>query len=91
MLTSIRSDSDPINRAFAVTPDDSNDLAVTNVRLYIGTSGSLKVTLTPRNSALSGDTVTFTNVPVGWFPICVSRVWSTGTNASGILAGYIDH
>jgi hypothetical protein len=49
--------------------------------LYIGTTGNLKVT------TLSGTTVTFANVPVGFFPVQVYKVWQSGASgASDIIA-----
>lgn len=70
--------------AFAVTPNNSTDLATTDVVLYIGGAGSgnLKV-----NTA-GGETVTFTGVGKGFFPVRVNRVWSTGTDVTGIVALY---
>lgn len=70
----------PVSNAAAVTPSDSNDLAVASRQLYIGTSGNLKVTL------VGGQTVTYSNVPAGDFPRRVTRVWSTDTTASNIIA-----
>ena len=61
MRTTIISDSDPVNRAFAVTPSDSTDLAVKGCKIYLSASGDLKVTLHKKNPSLAGgDTVTFT-------------------------------
>jgi len=48
--------------------------------LYIGVTGDLKVTTAGK------DDVTFKNVPVGFFPVQVLKVWSTGTAASEIIA-----
>jgi hypothetical protein len=48
--------------------------------LYVGTSGNLKVT------TAAGDDVVFTNLPVGFFPVQVLKVWATGTAAAGIIA-----
>jgi len=49
--------------------------------LYIGTGGSLRV------KTAAGDIVTFTNIPDGmFFPVQVIQVFSTGTDASGIIA-----
>lgn len=49
--------------------------------LYIGTTGTLKVT------TVAGDDVTFTGVLSGsFFPVQVRKVWSTGTTASNIIA-----
>jgi hypothetical protein len=70
----------PITNAVAVTPSDTEDLPFTTRQLFIGTAGNLKVTL------LSGAVVTYSNVPVGDFVRRVTRVWSTGTTASNIVA-----
>lgn len=49
--------------------------------LYIGTTGTLKVT------TVAGDDVTFTGIVSGsFFPVQVRKVWSTGTSASNIIA-----
>ena len=48
--------------------------------LYIGVAGDLKVT------TVGGDEVTFKNVPVGFFPVNVLKVWATGTLASEVIA-----
>lgn len=68
---------------FAVTPHDTNDLSVKGVSLYIGGTGNVKV-------VLSGDKseVTFNSVAVGFFPVMVDRVFSTGTTATNIVAVY---
>ena len=63
--------------------------------LYIGVAGDLKVTtsgnddVTFKLRAESGhadDDVTFKNVPVGFFPVNVLKVWATGTVASEVIA-----
>ena len=71
--------SDPVENATAVTPDDTNNLAVTTRALFVGTGGSLRVTL------VSGDIVTFPNMGAGWHPVRVIRVWATGTSAADIV------
>ena len=91
MRTVTRSDSDPCNRAFSITPSDSVDVAFPGCRLYVGTTGNLAVTLHSENSALTGDTVTFANVPVGWVPLRVQRVFSTATTAANIIGVWTDH
>ena len=48
--------------------------------LYIGDSGNLKV------DTISGSTVTFNNVPVGFFPVQVKKVYGNGTDAKKIIA-----
>jgi hypothetical protein len=72
--------SDPVPHAAAVTPSDSVDLPAVTTGLYVGTSGNIQVTM------MDGVILTFANVPVGWHPIRVKRVWSTNTTASNIIA-----
>ena len=68
--------------AVAVTLSDSTVLAPTRA-LYVGTGGNLKVTMA------YGAEVTFTNVQSGSIlPIQVTKVWSTGTAASAVIALY---
>lgn len=69
--------------AAAVTPDDSGKLAPTD-GLFVGTGGHVYVDM-----ASGGVNVPFKNIPNGTFlPICVKRVYSTGTTASDIKALY---
>jgi hypothetical protein len=70
----------PAAHAFAVTTSDSSDLSTAARALYVGTGGDIKVT------TIGGETVTFTSVAAGFFPIRVSRVFATGTTATGIIA-----
>ena len=74
-------------RAAAVTPSNTTDIpAVTGGTnngcvLYIGGYGDLTV------DTVGGDTVTFVGVNGGtFFPVQVTRVYSTGTSATGIVA-----
>jgi allophanate hydrolase subunit 2 len=48
--------------------------------LYVGTTGNLKV------DTITGSTVTFKNMPVGFFPVQVKKVYLTGTTATDIIA-----
>ena len=50
--------------------------------LYIGATGNLKVKTTRDNI------VTYTAVPVGFFPVHVKHVYDTGTAASSIIANW---
>lgn len=85
-------------RAVPVTPSDSTFLTATNAvigTLYIGTSGNLNVLPwehTDSSTAYSTGTVDgavlYTNVPVGFFPVAVKKVFATGTTASGIICQY---
>lgn len=70
----------PATDGEAVTPSDTLDLSKVSRALYVGTGGTLKVTLA------SGTDLTFGAIAAGWHPLRVSRVWSTGTTASDIVA-----
>jgi hypothetical protein len=77
----------PALHAKAVTPDDTNNLkdsagVETPCRaLYIGTTGNVVV-----NTLGGENNVLHTAVPVGVLPIRCTRVLSTNTNASNIVA-----
>lgn len=70
----------PARRAIAVTPDNDNDLALSARALYVGVSGHVAVI------TVDGDTVTFSNHPVGYMPVRVKRVLATGTTATNMVA-----
>ena len=63
--------------AAAVTPSDTGDNTFSY--LWIGTTGNLAV------RTESGQTVTFSGVPAGWFWLRVNRILATGTTASNII------
>ena len=72
----------PIRRAVAVTPHDTNDLAIVCRSLYVGGQGNVNV-------ILADDTVAVVHVAmVGWNPMMVKRVLATDTTATGIVAHY---
>lgn len=85
-------------KAVPVTPsntnyitDESGNKAIGT--LYVGTSGNLNVlpwyhadTNDATTTGTAGGAVLYTNVPVGFFPIAVKKVFATGTTASGINA-----
>lgn len=48
--------------------------------LYIGVSGDLSV------QTEGGQSVVFSNVPIGFFPVKVVKVFSLGTSAADIIA-----
>lgn len=66
----------------AVTPSDSADLAYVSRAFHVGTAGDVTVT------TLSGEKVTITGATAGWHPIRVTRIWATGTTATGITVGW---
>lgn len=74
--------SSPITGAAAVTPNDATDLSEVTLALYIGTAGTLKVTM------FDGSVVSYAAIAAGRHPMRVKRVWSTGTSATGIVAEY---
>jgi len=71
--------SDPAHHVVAVVPSDTADPPAASTFIYVGVSGNLKITM------LGGEILTFGNVPVGWHPIRVTRVW-TSTTATNIIA-----
>jgi len=84
----------PARLAIALTPDDNKDVtdpAGANAPcyasfLFIGVAGNVAIVAAGDNSnSGAGTAVTFTNVPVGWFPVQVRRVMATNTTASGIV------
>jgi len=72
--------SQTANNSEVVTPSDTIALAKEAAALYVGVSGNISL-LMP-----SGDSATFTAVPVGFFPVKVKRVNSTGTTATNMIA-----
>lgn len=71
---------DPAKWAETVTPSDVTNLAYPARSLYIGGTGALSVEM------YGGGTQVFAAVPVGIFPIQVTRVNATGTGATNIVA-----
>lgn len=69
--------------AVAVSPSNTVDLTTYAKGLYIGTAGDLKILPVNNDDAAP---VTLANHPVGYCPIQVRRVYSTGTTAGGIIA-----
>jgi hypothetical protein len=74
--------TEPARNAAAVTPNDSTDLTNSSRNIYVGTSGNLTVTML---DMADGTSVTLPNAPVGYHPLEVKRIWSTGTTASNIV------
>lgn len=70
----------PALHAVAVSPSDGATLAYVSRALWIGTAGNIAVDMQ------GGETnVIFTNIS-GWLPGRVTKVYNTGTTASGITA-----
>lgn len=71
----------PAEGAAAVTPSDSASLSGVTRFIYVGSAGNVAVTMS------DGSNVTFNNVPAGAvLNLRVSKVKSTGTTASNIVA-----
>lgn len=79
------SDISPALTLALVVPADGADLAKATKGLSFGVAGDLKVT------TAGGATVTILSGSLAAgviHPICVRRVWATGTTATGIVAYY---
>lgn len=74
----MRTPSDPAVTVFAIVPNDSADLARPTTALNVDTPGTVHVT------TVDGSDSTISIHPGHAFPICVARVWETGTTATGI-------
>lgn len=72
--------SAPAVHAAAITPSDVTDLTAPTRSIYVGTTGNMTVKM------YGGETVTFTAVPVGVFPIQALRVNATGLTAGSLVA-----
>jgi hypothetical protein len=73
----------PILYSETVTASDSADLSPAPCRaILVDVAGDVKV------SYASGKSDTLTLAAGIWHPMQVSRVWSTGTTATGLHAGW---
>lgn len=80
--TQSRFNTGPAFNAVAITPADS-DLAFNTAAIFIGGAGDIKVDM-----AGDGDAVVFT-VPAGaLLPIQATRIYTTDTTATNIVALY---
>lgn len=73
-----RTPSDPAITVFSITPDDSADLAQATLALNVATPGTVRVT------TVDGATDDVSIAPGTAFPIRATRVWLSGTTATGI-------
>jgi hypothetical protein len=73
----------PASDAAAVTKSDSADLPIASKRLWIGGAGDVALV------TIRGTSLTYTAGPAGTYLLVrASRVKSTGTTASNIVAEY---
>lgn len=63
---------------FNITPSDSADLDYLTKAIYVETAGDVKI------DDAGGNAITLT-LGVGWHPIRVAKVYSTGTTASNLI------
>lgn len=69
----------PPRRFIAVTPSDTVDLPITGRAIRVTGTGDVKFT------TVGGDTVIVT-MPDNWREdVAVTRIWDTGTDATGIF------
>lgn len=74
----------PAAKCFAITKNDSADLAFVTRGIYVGATGDLAVILDADSSA-----VTFVGLAAGIIhPLAVKRVMSTNTTATSIVGVY---
>lgn len=73
----------PPTKAYAVTPDDDDNLANAGI-IYVGTAGDVEIIALEDSSA-----VVIPNVPAGTFiPVAVKRVRAANTTASDLVCFY---
>lgn len=73
----------PFHKAVAVTPDDANDLALVCRGIQVTVAGNLHCTFADDTAP-----VTIAVQPGFTYRFMLSRVWATGTTATGIVALY---
>lgn len=69
----------PATHLAAVTPNDSQDLTSASRGINVSGTGTVRVT------TVGGDTATVYIAAGSAFPIRVTRIWATGTTATGIV------
>ena len=72
----------PASAVETITPNDSVDLPLVTLALNVATPGNVRVT------TRAGDVVDVEVAAGVAFPLRVSRVWATGTTATGIRGLY---
>lgn len=75
-----RSMQGPATDALPVTPDDTTDLPMVSIALYVETGGTVVV------DSVAGETRTITLADFSILPVGITRVRATGTTAGGIHA-----
>lgn len=68
---------------FAITPNDGANLAQIAYGIYVGASGTVKVD-TPSSTG-----ITFQGIAGTQLPVIATKVYATGTSATGLVGGNI--
>jgi hypothetical protein len=79
-MPNVINNTGPARNAAVVTPSDSNDLTFVTRGIYVGVAGNIAVIMSG-----NGGPVTIPVQP-GLQPLAVSRIYSTGTTATGLVA-----
>jgi hypothetical protein len=69
--------SDPCASGFAIAPSDTVNLAVYTRYLHVSVAGTVTV-----DFVNGGSNISLGTLPIGTYPLSVSRVYSTGTSAT---------
>ncbi len=74
----MRSPGDPAVTAFDITPNDTTDLPQATAAVNVATPGTVRATM------LDGSISDLSVNAGAAFPIQATRIWQTGTTATGI-------
>lgn len=72
----------PYSNAKAITPHDTNTLAATTRAISVGGAGTVSVDM----AGPGGGTNIQLTLPAGIHPLAVTKVYATGTAATGLVA-----
>jgi len=72
----------PIQKAFAITKSDTDDLAYETRALWVGSTGNIVATFA------DGTQVTIMSVPVGMYSWALTKIDSTNTTAGSFVGFY---
>lgn len=74
--------TDPVSNAVAITPSDTEDLAVIPRGIIVSETGHVRATF------LNGETVDLYVVAGVFIPVRVKKIHASGTSAIGIVAAW---
>ena len=75
----------PANEAAVIVPSDTVNIPTGPTRgIFVGVAGNITVVMAGKGAQV----VLFENMPVGFAPLCVTRVNATGTAATKLVAVY---